>query len=142
MLAPAKSSVHLNTPSRRSIKFELEMISNLFKILAKKVYSYPYKVLKLGTWNLKHKSRKVVQKYIVRKDFWILFPRVGMEGKLTFQKEYRDQHISHGFLNAFLHLIICEKVTVKRSFYRPHLRSEKLDFVSSLKMSPFWVSGE
>ena len=33
--------------------------------------------------------------------------------------------------------IICEKVTVKRSFYRPHLRSEKLDFVSSLKMSPF-----
>ena len=60
-----------------------------------------------------------------------------MEGILTFQKEYRDQHISHGFLNAFLHLIICEKVTVKRSFYRPHLRSEKLDFVSSLKMSPF-----
>ena len=33
---------------------------------------------------------------------------------LTFQKEYRDQHISHKFLNAFLHyLIICEKVTVK-----------------------------
>ena len=55
-----------------------------------------------------------------------------MEGILTFQKEYRDQHISHGFLDAFLHyLIICEKVTVKRSFYRPHLRSEKLDFISS-----------
>ena len=134
MLAPAKSTAHLNTPSRRSIKFELEMISNLFKILAKKVYSYPYKVLKLGTWNLKHKSRKVVQKYIVRKDFWILFPRVGMEGKLTFQKEYRDQHISHGFHNAFLHyLIFCEKVT---------LRSEKLDFASSQKVSPFWISGE
>ena len=33
---------------------------------------------------------------------------------LTFQKEYRDQHILHKFLNAFLHyLIICEKVTVK-----------------------------
>ena len=61
-----------------------------------------------------------------------------MEGKLSFQKEYRDQHVSHGFLNAFLHhLIICKKVTVKRSFYRPHLRSEKLDFVSFLKMSPF-----
>ena len=87
---------------------------------------------------MKHKSRKVVQKYIVRKDFWILFPRVGMGGTLSFQKEYRDQHISQGFLDAFLHyLIICEKVTVKRSFYRPHLRSEKLDFVSSLKMSPF-----
>ena len=68
----------------------------------------------------------------------IPFPRVGMEGMLTFQKEYRDQPISHGFLDAFLYyLIICEKVTVKRSFYRPHLRSEKLDFVSSLKMSPF-----
>ena len=78
---------------------------------------------------MKHKSRKVVQKYIVRKDFWILFPRVGMEGKLTFQKEYRDQHISHGFHNAFLHyLIFCEKVT---------LRSEKLDFVCSQKVSPF-----
>ena len=78
---------------------------------------------------MKHKSRKVVQKYIVRKDFWILFPRVGMEGKLTLQKEYRDQHISHGFHNAFLHyLIFCEKVT---------LRSEKLDFVSSQKVSPF-----
>ena len=52
-----------------------------------------------------------------------------MEGKLTFQKEYRDQHISHGFHNAFLHyLIFCEKVT---------LRSEKLDFVSSQKVSPF-----
>ena len=38
-----------------------------------------------------------------------------MEGKLTFQKEYRDQHISHGFLNAFLHyLIFWEKVTVKK----------------------------
>ena len=87
---------------------------------------------------MKHKSRKVVQKYIVRKDFWILFPRVGMEGMLTFQKEYTDQHISHELLNTFLYyLIICEKVTVKRSFYRPHLRSEKLDFVSSLKMSPF-----
>ena len=61
-----------------------------------------------------------------------------MEGKLTFQKEYRDQHISHRFLNAFFHyLIICEKVTVKRLCYRPHLRSEKLDFVSSLKMSTF-----
>ena len=60
---------------------------------------------------MKHKSRKVVQKYIVRKDF--LFPRVGMEGKLTFQKEYRDQHISHGFHNAFLpYLIFCEKVTL------------------------------
>ena len=68
----------------------------------------------------------------------IPFPRVGMEGMLTFQEEYRDQHVSHGFLNAFLqYLIICEKVTVKRSFYRSHLRSEKLDFVSSLKMSPF-----
>ena len=78
---------------------------------------------------MKHKSRKVVQKYVVRKDFWILFPRVGTEGKLTFQKEFKDQHISHGFHNAFLHyLIFCEKVT---------LRSEKLDFVSSLKMSPF-----
>ena len=133
MLAPAKSSVHLNTPSRRSIKFELEMISNLFKILAKKVYSYPYKVLKFVTL-----VQKGLQKFIVRKDFLIPFPRVGMEGMLTFQKEYRDQHISHGFLNAFLHyLIICEKVTVKRSFYRPHLRSEKLDFVSSLKISPF-----
>ena len=53
-----------------------------------------------------------------------------MEGMLTFQKEYKDQHISH--LNAFLHyLIICEKVTVKRLCYRPHLRSEKLDFISS-----------
>ena len=51
---------------------------------------------------------------------------------LTFQNEYRDQHISHRFLNAFLHyLIICEKVTVKRSCYRPHFRSEKLDFISS-----------
>ena len=78
---------------------------------------------------MKHKSRKVVQKYIVRKDFLIPFPRVGMEGMLSFQKEYRDQHISHGFLNAFLHyLIFCEKVT---------LRSEKLDFVSSQKVSPF-----
>ena len=37
-----------------------------------------------------------------------------MEGMLTFQKEYRDQHISHGFLDAFLHyLIICEKVALK-----------------------------
>ena len=61
-----------------------------------------------------------------------------MEGIRNFQTEYGDEHISHGFLNAFLYyLIICEKVTVKRSFYRPHLRSEKLDFVSSLKMSPF-----
>ena len=49
MLTPVKSSVRLNNPLRRSIKFEFKMISNLFKILAKKVYSYPYKVLKLET---------------------------------------------------------------------------------------------
>ena len=49
MLTPVKSSVSLNNPLRRSIKFELKMISNLFNNLAKKVYSYPYKVLKLGT---------------------------------------------------------------------------------------------
>ena len=62
---------------------------------------------------MKHKSRKVVQKYIARKDLWILFPRVGMEGMLTFQNEYRDQHLLLGFLSAFLHyLIICEKVTI------------------------------
>ena len=69
----------------------------------------------------------------------IPFPRVGMEGMLTFQEEYRDQHVSHGFLNAFLHhLIICKKVTVKgHSVGHFYLRSEKLDFVSCLKMSPF-----
>ena len=46
---PVKSSVSLNNFSRKTIKFELEMMSNLFKILAKKVYSYPYIVLKLET---------------------------------------------------------------------------------------------
>ena len=73
-----------------------------------------------AAWSL-DASRKFVQKYIVRKDFWIPFPGVGTEGMLTFQKEYRDQHISHGFLNVFEHyLFSCEKVTVKRSFCRPH----------------------
>ena len=49
-----------------------------------------------------------------------------MEGMLTFQEEYRDQHVSHGFLNAFLHhLIICKKVTVKgHSVGHFYLRSE------------------
>ena len=55
-------------------------------------------------------SRKVAQKYSLREDFWIPFPRVGVEGLLlTFQKEYRDQHISHGFLNAFLHFLLYVK---------------------------------
>ena len=66
-----------------------------------------------------------------------------MEGMLTFQEEYRDQHVSHGFLNDFLHhLIICKKSNCKRSFCRPLLlKVRKIRFCKLSKDVPilsFW----